>query len=221
MSTTPIALPTAASLSRRASMLYEGAGTFRAKLQVLRPYICPFELLFDLIPDRATILDAGCGSGLWLALLADAGRIHSACGFDSSPEAISLARRALSKVTPPIPVTFQLGDALDNWPDETFQVVSLIDVLHHIPADRREYVLDQALAHTSQGGVLLVKEMATHPAYMAWCNQVHDLLFARQWVELMPAEIINAWSRSRHIRRVASGAASRLWYAHEWSVFQK
>jgi 2-polyprenyl-3-methyl-5-hydroxy-6-metoxy-1,4-benzoquinol methylase len=219
--TRAILLRTAAELSRRASLLYGDAQGFGAKTQIWRPFICPFEVLLDLIPEGSTILDVGCGAGLWLALLADAGRIRSGSGFDSSGNAIDLAKRAAAKLTRPIALSFQLGDILGAWPDATFQAVSLIDVLHHIPVGRREYVLDQAIRHTSPGGVLLVKEMATRPAYKAWCNQLHDLLLARQWIEHIPAETIDAWARSEKLTCVDSGSASRLWYAHEWRVFQR
>jgi hypothetical protein len=63
--------------------------------------------------------------------------------------------------------------------------------------------------------------MATRPAYKAWCNQLHDLLLAHQWIEHMPAENIDAWARSKNLTRVAAGSASRLWYAHEWRAFQR
>ena len=56
---------TAGALSRMAAGIYpEGPVLFRA-LQKYRPYICPFEALIEEVPEGASVLDIGCGSGVW------------------------------------------------------------------------------------------------------------------------------------------------------------
>src|SRR5207237_246924 len=71
---------TARALSQMASELYpSGPPLFRA-LQVYRPYICPFEALISEVPKDATVLDIGCGGGLFLGLLDAAGRRPDAIG---------------------------------------------------------------------------------------------------------------------------------------------
>jgi ribosomal protein L11 methylase PrmA len=62
-----------------------------------RPYICPFHLLVDCIP-RASVLDVGCGAGLFVLLMARLGRIRSAVGFDADDVAIRAAQNIAAKL---------------------------------------------------------------------------------------------------------------------------
>ena len=73
---------TVTDVVRLARMIYSDAyGGIKYK-QMLRPYICPFHILIELIPPEANILDVGCGAGLFILALARLGRIQSAVGFD-------------------------------------------------------------------------------------------------------------------------------------------
>src|SRR5262245_48780755 len=79
---------TATDVVRLARTIYSDAhGGIKYK-QMLRPYICPFHILIDLIPREANILDVGCGAGLFILALARLGRIQSAVGFDADQLAI-------------------------------------------------------------------------------------------------------------------------------------
>jgi 2-polyprenyl-3-methyl-5-hydroxy-6-metoxy-1,4-benzoquinol methylase len=71
--------PFDSNVVRLARTIYsEAHGGIKYK-QVLRPYICPFHILIDLIPSEANILDVACGAGLFISLLARLGRIESCC----------------------------------------------------------------------------------------------------------------------------------------------
>ena len=79
-------------LSHLAGRLYpEGSAVFRT-LQRYRPYICPFEELIPEVPIGASVLDVGCGAGLFLGLLDAVGREPDGTGFDASPQGIKLAK---------------------------------------------------------------------------------------------------------------------------------
>src|SRR5947208_2041928 len=72
--------------------LYGSGPLLMRKLQHWRPYICPFEELIRHVPGGASVLDAGCGGGLFLALLAATGKRITGQGFDISSPAIDVAR---------------------------------------------------------------------------------------------------------------------------------
>ena len=80
-----------ASLSRIARDLYADGPMFRRTVQGYRPLICPFGPLIEAVPQGARLLDGGCGSGLFLGLLAHLGCISFGHGFDASREAVSMA----------------------------------------------------------------------------------------------------------------------------------
>ena len=97
------------------------------------------------------ILDAGCGSGHTLQLIAgryEPGELH---GFDFMPEQIELAKqRGLA-------AEIFVGDITDiALPDGKFDAVFIQGVLHHVPEWRK--ALEEINRVIKPGGVLLLEE---------------------------------------------------------------
>jgi SAM-dependent methyltransferase len=109
-------------------------------------------------PSGARLLDAGCGSGRTLDVLARFGRVT---GVDISPIAVRAARARGHDV--------READILDMpLPDGRFDVVTCLDVLEHIRDDRR--ALAELLRVTRPGGAIVL----TVPAYPSlWSS--HDV----------------------------------------------
>jgi 2-polyprenyl-3-methyl-5-hydroxy-6-metoxy-1,4-benzoquinol methylase len=76
-------------------------------------------------------------------------------------------------------------DADSAWPPGTFDVVSLIDVIHHIQSKDQTTVLVNAIEHVADGGILLYKDMASRPLWRAWANRLHDLISAGDWINYL------------------------------------
>lgn len=111
------------------------------------------------LPPAARVLDAGCGSGGNLALLAGFGRL-SAMEYDA-PARAAAAALGVCPVSPgrlPDDVPFAAG---------AFDLICLLDVLEHIDDDGA--TLRALAARLAPGGRLLV----TVPAY-AWLWSAHD-----------------------------------------------
>jgi SAM-dependent methyltransferase len=104
------------------------------------------------IPADAEILDAGCGSGRTLEELVDYGSVR---GLELNEDAAELARaRGLGEV--------QVGRLeLIPWEDESFDLITCLDVLEHVEDDRE--ALTELRRVTRPGGWLV----ATVPAYQA------------------------------------------------------
>lgn len=106
----------------------------------------------------ADILDAGCGSGRTLAELVDYGTVS---GIELSEQAAEIARaRGLGEVR--VGRLEQLP-----WPDESFDLITCLDVIEHTPDDR--VTLRELRRVCRPEGWLLV----TVPAYQALWSQ-HD-----------------------------------------------
>src|SRR5579864_2231784 len=169
-----------AELSALARELYIGGRWLPRKLQHWRPRICPFERLLPHVPAGASVLDAGCGCGLFLGMLAKTGRRPRGIGFDVSPAAISAASAMAQRVASTAgggagSLEFMRLDAGDPWPNAKFDVVSMIDVMHHVtPVGQRRFFA-QAARHVAPGGALLYKDMCRRPAWRAAPNRLHDL----------------------------------------------
>src|SRR5215475_11181149 len=119
----------------RTQKLFAGVRGLAAHRQWLRIQICPFEKLLPHVPADSTLLDIGCGGGLFLGLLALGDPTLCATGVDASSDAINCAISMANK-SRLSGIKFYCADSIETWPTERYTVVSLIDVLHHIFAYR-------------------------------------------------------------------------------------
>ncbi len=99
-----------------------------------------------------SVLDVGCGDG---RLLSEIGRTKtppSLTGIDYSTSSIALAKGLNHN----IPITFQVIDLLEEDFNETFEMVSLIEVLEHIEPTQLTTFIHKVQNRVASGGYLLV-----------------------------------------------------------------
>ena len=193
-------------------------------MQRWRPYICPFELLVPEIPSGSTVLDIGCGAGLFLGLLAMLGRRIHGVGVDSSPQAIRCAQRMSHQVNQRelgSHLQFQILPSGQALPDGPFDVVTVIDVVHHVPRTDQERFLFSAIDRLAPGGRLVYKDMASGPWWRHAAARLHDLVIARQWIHEAPVSMVRPWAESRGLTCLYSGEANQYCYGHEFAIFEK
>lgn len=112
------------------------------------------------LPSNARILEAGCGTGGNLALLASHGALSA---FEYDPEARAIAKRKSGLEIVPGALPGEVAFA-----DESFDMVALLDVLEHLDEDAASLAtLRRKLA---SGGKLLL----TVPA-APWLWSAHDV----------------------------------------------
>ncbi len=211
-------------LSGWARELYVDGPLFRRKMQHYRPMICPFHRLLPHVPVGASILDVGSGSGLFLALLAKSGRRVHGVGFDVSSDAINLAvgmAERIANQAPDSSLQFAQLDVNAAWPAGPFDVVSIIDVMHHVPPVHQRALIATAAVHVAPGGTLLYKDMCRRPRWRAVANRAHDLALARQWIHYAPIDRVESWARDEGLELTCAETINLLWYGHELRVFQR
>lgn len=205
---------TLAELARRARELFRTAPWTVRLIQPLRVRICPLEVLLAAVPERATVLDIGCGAGLLLGLLAP--RITAGVGVDTSATAITTAQR----MTLPTEQAARLSFAL-AWPSATFSVVALIDVLHHVAVERQRELVEAAAARVAPSGILLFKDIPPRPRWRALMNRLHDLVLARQWVHHRSGDAVARWLVEAGLQIERRARYDRWWYAHELIIARR
>lgn len=152
--------------------------------------------LFDAgasVPKGARILDMGCGTGMSTRRLAKSFPQASLIqGIDLSPYFVSVGKQLLrlepksfeeggdwvSTVENDDRIEYAVGDAANSGlPAESFDVVNLSFVLHELPPEAAQAMVDEAMRLLKPGGQLWVCEMDFEsPAYAQ--QRANALLFA-------------------------------------------
>jgi len=119
--------------------------------------------LLRQLPDQpTTALDVGCGTGIFSRLLAT--RCEHVTGIDLSGEMIRLARERSAGIPN---LRYEQADVLDYLqPSHTFEVITSIATLHHLPL---ETILPRLREALQPGGVLLILDLYTpenHPDFL-------------------------------------------------------
>lgn len=211
---------TAMDIDAMAAELFPGRMSLIESLNRLRPRIMPVDQLVEAVPYGARVLDIGCGAGLFLGLLVATGRTQDGIGFDTSADAISLAKRMQSRLPPGHRIRFEQLSVKEPWPEGQFDAVSLIDVMHHISPEAQLGVLEMAVAKLRPGGRLIYKDMADRPIWMATANRLHDLVIARDWIHYLPLSTVRKTLAERGFSSVNELRTPRLWYMHELLVME-
>lgn len=207
----------AADLSGLARRLYRhqrGAGKL---LQVYRPYICPFETVLEHVPEGAEVLDVGCGGGLFLGLAAGTRGLRAGLGFDANAGVIEIANGMAAAFDT---LSFRCIDVGEPWPEGAFDVVSMIDVMHHIPPAVQPAILPMVAARLRPGGVFLYKDINGADRLRAAANRLHDLVLAQEWVRYLPRPRLRELAAAAGLAEEHHETINRLWYGHDFHVFR-
>lgn len=201
--------------------LYRHAAPAVRLLATYRPLICPFGPLLLHVPTGSRVLDIGCGTGVFLALLAAQGRLSAGIGCDISRKSLAAAEHMQATHPNGSLLSFQLAGDAGVWPAGPYDVVSAIDLLHHIPPHQQAEVFQAAAQRVRPGGLLLCKDMRADPWWCGLGNRLHDLALARQWIHYLKWSALDDWARTAGLRRVDRQHWRRFWYHHEMRVYQR
>jgi 2-polyprenyl-3-methyl-5-hydroxy-6-metoxy-1,4-benzoquinol methylase len=207
-----------------AKSLYRSGPGLRYRMQQYRPYLCPVEVLLSLVPETGSVLDIGCGCALLLGLALRSGKDIYATGVDISEPALHMAAAMKEHGLAPGErerLTLHLSRRADDWPAGSFDMVSLIDVMHHVRMDWREAILEAAIARVKPGGILLYKDMCRRPHWRAFQNWCQDILVSRQWIKYLPIAQVEALARRAGLTEIRSETINRRGFGHELRVYRR
>ncbi|MCW1949532.1 MAG: class I SAM-dependent methyltransferase [Candidatus Shapirobacteria bacterium] len=168
---------------------------FLDKLKIAyRPYICPFGELLEMLPAQAAVFDIGCGSGMFLSLVAEFKDPRLLGGIEISQSLIDNAFSLLDNTNQNESPFLHVFDGL-ILPHEIyrFDYIFLIDVLHHVPPKNQWKFLQNIYAGMQPGAKLILKDINAENFILSKFNKLHDFIFAGQaGHELAMTEVKNA-----------------------------
>ena len=138
------------------------------------------------LPESGPVLDIGCGFGLFSLYYAATGPTRFLRGLDLNGRRIAMARRAAARLGLEN-VTYEQGDARDFKGDGAVAAAYMLDIVHHIAPETVRPLLVRLRRCLPVGGLLLVKDVDTHPAPKRWFTWLLDKLMA-------PAAPVHYWS---------------------------
>lgn len=200
--------------------VYSVAPALHRALVAARPFICPFGPIISQIPQEQNVLDVGCGVGSLLVTLALQGNIKSGIGCDINPKSIEVANR-VAKSIPESGITFRIARTLDEIPQVEFDVITLIDVMHHVDSEAQRDFFTACADRVRLGGLLVYKDMADKPLWKNIFNRLHDAVLARQFIHYAPLESVEIWAKECNMSSIYKSCYSRFAYAHELIVLKK
>jgi len=149
------------------------------------------------LPAEGSILDIGCGFGLFSLYYAATGPRRFVRGLDLNGRRIALARRAAARLGLDN-VAYEVGDARDFKGDGEVGAAYMLDIVHHVPAASVPPLLRALRRGLPAGGRLLVKDVDTRPAPKRWFTWLLDRAMA-------PATPVRYWS-AEELTRALTGA---------------
>lgn len=209
------------SLSRFLYDLYDYEPKLLRRLISARPYVCPFDHLERHIPADAKLLDVGCGNGALLAILLASERIREGVGCDVNGDALASAKKAADRTGWGERVTFRRIGGFEELPDDCFDVVTMVDVLHHVPEADRAQAVTQCLRRVGPNGLFLFKDMVEKPFLRRLAHNLDDLLFSGEWVRQVKTEALEKQVEDAGFRLLKSEDIPRVFYGNTLRVFQR
>ena len=143
----------------------------------LRSIICPFDRIIESIPQiDGELLDIGSGYGTFCCILSKKRSGMEIVGIEVDKTRVDTAN---GRVVDDPNLEFTCGDILNCSTNKKFDVVTCIDVIHHIPREDHILVFKKINELLKDDGLLIVKDMDDKPFYKYLWNYVHDIIMTR------------------------------------------
>jgi len=104
----------------------------------------------------ASLLEIGCGSGVYIRYAANRNPSLTALGLELQPKVAGVARRNISEWGLQGRVRIEAGDIRLKAPDECFSIVTLYNNIYYFPVESRVPLLQHIRQFIEPGGFLLL-----------------------------------------------------------------
>ncbi len=150
----------------------------------------------ELIPEKADVLDLGCGYGhmdLLFALLSPERKIH---GVDHDAEKIRMAQECPSR---PENLSFEVGDA-ESFELPESDVFLMGDLLHYLPLSTQKRLIEGCMEKLRAGGRILIRDADRDR------SELHE---RTEWTEFFSTRF--GFNKARYQLEFVSGQELREW----------
>jgi ubiquinone/menaquinone biosynthesis C-methylase UbiE len=137
-------------------LLFNG-GADAMRRRILAPLQQGLQTAFAAIePSQIRVLDVACGTGRTLKMLRGLLPKASLHGLDLSPAYLRKANQVVSQNPGELPQLIQANAEDMPYKDEFFHAISCVFLLHELPPQARQNVIDQCFRVIKPGGTLVI-----------------------------------------------------------------
>lgn len=155
--------------------IYSKLGFFVKIYTYIRILTTPLFEIEKYVPKSGRILDIGCGMGIFSNLLCLMSESRSAIGFDISRKRVDLAKTTAARKKQ---LSSYVQDAKDvNF--DGFSIITIVDLLHHMPYSEQEDVLRKAYLGLESPGTVVLKDLEKKPIWKYFFHYVQDSISCR------------------------------------------
>jgi 2-polyprenyl-3-methyl-5-hydroxy-6-metoxy-1,4-benzoquinol methylase len=166
------------------------------------------EEIEQYLPDQGSILDLGCGFGLFALYMALCKPKAHVIGLDVNGRRLEIAQLAADKLGVHN-ISFVQSDLRDWRPDQAIAGAYALDVFHHIPVENGNRLLEDLFAQLEPGGRFILKDIDTQPRPMLWFTYLLDALMSPR--DDFFYRSAGAWQRQLAASGYAPIHAHHLW----------
>lgn len=168
------------------------------------------EEIEQYLPNRGTILDLGCGFGLFSLYIAACKPDAHVIGLDINARRLEIARHAAEKLG--IRNASFVQQDLREWrPAQTIAGAYALDIFHHLPVENGNRLLNDLFARLEPGGRFLLKDIDTLPRAMLWFTYLLDALMS-------PRDNFNYRSSGAWQRQLAATGFAPIYLHYLWDI---
>lgn len=169
--------------------------------ELLRKLILPIGEIDKAIPKRGRVLDLGCGQGLIAhSLSKQSGR--QVVGIDANKSRLpKYSRKNL---------TFKKSD-ITKLSIEKINGAVLSDVLHHLPLENQNKLLEKIFKNLNKNGVLVIKEIDTSEFIRSHLSRLWDFI-------LYPQDKI-AFTNSKYLKKILTSIGFKVTISRPYRYF--
>ena len=165
------------ALAARIIAAYSGIIKFYAFIRFKIIHIRFLEEIEQYLPEEGTLLDLGCGCGLFALYMALCKPKAHVIGLDMNARRLEIAQMAAAKLGVHN-ISFLRQDLRDWHPDQAIAGAYALDVFHHIPVENGNRLLGDLFKHIETGGRLILKDIDTQPRTLLLFTYLLDVVMS-------------------------------------------
>jgi len=139
--------------------------------EFIRKLTCNFEEIEKYIPKKGTVIDVGCGHGIFSKMLSEKSSRRKVFGIDPSPEKIGHAKKNSVDIK-----NLQFKNTYLDKINIKFNTAVVIDIIYLLPMKEKGVFLKNIASILTKNGLLILVINGTEP------NWVHKLLVLQEGI---------------------------------------